>query len=440
MKDIYKPEISKETETKLWENAIFVWDTSAICSLYSLTDEAKTKILDILEFIEDRVWIPARVYEEYERHRLNLLRKPKTEHYKQPDFLSLHYLKKLDDYLNVVSSDGYYHPRFTADTINRLRLLQKEATKVLNAIRITTENAIDAAHDKIEQQAKSDIIKEYFDGFSKGKGFSFTDIMDIIKEGSIRYEHSIPPGYMDSKDKDSIDKFGDLIIWKEICKYAQESNSSVIFICNDLKEDWNAGTAKNNEMIPREELLKEFHSASGKDIWFYTLNGFISKFCEHFVHHEEIKNELDALTSILRELQINELPDEDIKVICNECHRVTHYASDDFDWDWELSHVDERNMGEELCFTLSQYFQCPFCNEEHAFEFEMYQYPINVVNYASVTVSGCKVVSMIPPERFIEFVRQETCVRCGELSSHLNCEGYCQACMDEFDYECSKDD
>lgn len=168
--------------------------------------------------------------------------------------------------------------------------------------------------------------------------------MAIVREGDIRYQHNIPPGYVDAKTKDSIDKFGNLIIWKEICKFGQENKTPVIFICNDLKEDWNASTARNNEMIPREELIKEFQSDSGNDIWFYTLNDFISKFSENYVHHAEIRNELDALTSILREIQINELPDADFKVICNRCHRVTHYASEDFDWDWELSYVDERNM------------------------------------------------------------------------------------------------
>lgn len=110
MRYLPKPEISNDAEDKLWEDAIFVWDTSAICSLYSLTEDAKTTILDILGFIEKRIWIPARVYDEYDRHRLNLLRQPKIEHYKQPNFLSLHYLSKLNDYLKIVSSDDYVSP------------------------------------------------------------------------------------------------------------------------------------------------------------------------------------------------------------------------------------------------------------------------------------------------------------------------------------------
>ena len=45
-------------------------------------------------------------------------------------------------------------------------------------------------------------------------GFTEEEIWDIEQEGALRYEQCIPPGYSD-KDKD-INKYGDLIIWKEL--------------------------------------------------------------------------------------------------------------------------------------------------------------------------------------------------------------------------------
>lgn len=440
-KKLHKPEITSETEQQLWMNAIFVWDTSAICSLYSLTPKSKETFSRILTELKDRTWIPARVMVEYDRHRSEMFDQIIKEHYKTPEFLSVHYTSTLDKFLNDIKNNNFYHPHIDTRTIENLSELRDEADKILQKIRITTEKAIKQGKENVLLDAKHDIIYDVLKSIKTGQTFSYEEILNIVQEGHVRYAHSIPPGYMDANHKDSIDRFGDLIIWKEICRYAKDKKVPIIFICNDTKEDWNAGDAKNGEFIPREELVEEFRSNTKEYIWFYTLNGFISQLISR-IEHEEVKENNDQLTAVLHELEIMDIPNNWIKLICGSCGAICGYGTDDIDWDWELTSSDEREMGPELCYEHTAYFDCPECGAEYSVHFDMYQYPINVVNYIDVDADGCILVHTPALNNFVSFEESslEACVRCGQYSDDLNDEGFCVHCMNEFDYECSRND
>ena len=47
--------MTPEREKELWKNSIFVFDTSSICELYNLTEDAKKTITDILLKLKDRI-------------------------------------------------------------------------------------------------------------------------------------------------------------------------------------------------------------------------------------------------------------------------------------------------------------------------------------------------------------------------------------------------
>lgn len=99
--------------------------------------------------------------------------------------------------------------------------------------------------------------------------------INLIKEGEIRYKYNIPPGYKDGKKSD-ISKFGDLFIWKEIIEFSKsQQHKTIIFITNDLKEDW-WQLDKNNKTLKINPLLKrEFDENCGDaSIEFFSLDDF----------------------------------------------------------------------------------------------------------------------------------------------------------------------
>ena len=57
--------LTPEREEKLWSEAIFVFDTSSICTLYNLKADSQKILADIFNKLKDRIWIPAQVKYEY---------------------------------------------------------------------------------------------------------------------------------------------------------------------------------------------------------------------------------------------------------------------------------------------------------------------------------------------------------------------------------------
>lgn len=91
--NIYQPPyFSQEEEDALWQNATIVFDTSALCSLYDLTDHYRLTMVSILSSLKDRIWIPYQVKEEYLRNRKKAITNPIIEKW----------VKKLNGVLNRV--------------------------------------------------------------------------------------------------------------------------------------------------------------------------------------------------------------------------------------------------------------------------------------------------------------------------------------------------
>ena len=95
-------------------------------------------------------------------------------------------------------------------------------------------------HSDVILERITDIIGERV-----GSGLSEQSLTDLKAEGKDRYERKIPPGFKDAAKAKATDAsgeegdpYGDLIIWKEIIKYAKLTKRPVIYVTRDTKEDW----------------------------------------------------------------------------------------------------------------------------------------------------------------------------------------------------------
>lgn len=125
-----------------------------------------------------------------------------------------------------------------------------------------------------------DKILTIFDG-RVGNNIDAAELERIKEEGKGRYEKLIPPGYKDDKKKkgqeDDNNAYGDLIIWKQIIKYAKENGTGVVYVTHDQKEDW-WNIVKGKTIGPRVELRKEFMKETGQEFHMYSMNSFISTY------------------------------------------------------------------------------------------------------------------------------------------------------------------
>ena len=67
--------IDKEKEKKLWKNAIFIFDTSALLDFYAIPKQTRDTIYKTFQSLKDRLWLPAQVIYEYLNHKDTILEK-----------------------------------------------------------------------------------------------------------------------------------------------------------------------------------------------------------------------------------------------------------------------------------------------------------------------------------------------------------------------------
>jgi hypothetical protein len=99
-----------------------------------------------------------------------------------------------------------------------------------------------------------------------------------MKEGQLRYENQIPPGYKDSRKKGN--KFGDLVVWKQIIDYAKEIKKPIILVSDEKKDDW-WREFKGETLGPRPELIHEIKLETGMDFYMYKADQFIKYAKKH---------------------------------------------------------------------------------------------------------------------------------------------------------------
>ena len=260
IKEFIEP-TSKEKQ-QLWEKAVFVFDTNVLLNLYRYSAKTRNSLLAAFESFKERVWIPYQVAYEYMRKRCEVIYET-VQRYDQ-------FKKEIDI--------------FTGKAIDTLRLtsvdeevseLTRYLIKWLDSNKDRNLLVLSAEKDEI-----LDKILTIFDG-RVGNNIDAAELERIKEEGKGRYEKLIPPGYKDDKKKkgqeDDNNAYGDLIIWKQIIKYAKENGTGVVYVTHDQKEDW-WNIVKGKTIGPRVELRKEFIKETGQEFHMYSMNSFISTY------------------------------------------------------------------------------------------------------------------------------------------------------------------
>lgn len=257
--------IDEKVITRIWESAIFVFDTNTLLHLYRYSKNTRNDFMQVLLNIKNSLWIPYQVALEFHQNRLNVIRESQKK-YKALDVV----LGDVQDIIKNSHNYGQYD-----DVLPIYKLVLKSVKHYANKLeRMRKEvSDFDFRNDKI-----LDFITELYEN-KVGDEQTEEELEEIYKEGKKRYENLIPPGYKDKKEKDTNRHiYGDLIIWKELIKEARSANKDIIFITADTKEDW--WLIFNGKTIsPRSELVKEF-SQTKRTILFYTPQNFLKWYKE----------------------------------------------------------------------------------------------------------------------------------------------------------------
>lgn len=290
---------TSEQYKDIWENALFVFDTNALLNLYRYQEETKDEFLKVLETIADRIWIPHHVALEFQRNRITVICDQKELFSKTKKALAA-----------------------TSKTLNaeleRLKLNKRHSlinvdnfTSEVKALFQKFEDELDELKSNQQQLSHPDSLKERLEALFETKvGSAPLDqkkIDDLYKLAEIRYKNKTPPGYLDSEKLGQStasgvtykNKFGDFLAWNQLLEHTKTNNiSKVIFITNDLKEDWwlkfDASGEKFNQ--PRPELIDEALHIGG-------INEFIMYDSEKFLSYAPNYLEVKVSDSSVQEVR-----------------------------------------------------------------------------------------------------------------------------------------
>lgn len=396
----HKIEIDKEKEKSLWENATFIFDTSALLNFFYIISE---KIRDsILSNLKSKLWLPAQVFNEFLKNR-----DVKNKHTcNQYDEIVKKIEKIYKDNLNVIESiinqtkKDDKHPFLEQSSLENLKNKIVNFDKDTKEIREKIKGNINTSKENFIEEGKENSfekkIREYFD---IGKDFLYNQKLDIIKEGKLRYEFKIPPGYMDNKKQDYT-AFGDLIIWKEILNYSKEKKNNIVFIIDDLKEDWwNKEENSKKVTSPRKELVEEMKDFSSVDFLMYTLSDFIelgNEILEFNMDKKDIGETLKFLNLVAEKKNYDKYFSEILEFECNQCGRIHQYNKRQLSLDFECIGSDERDMGIENEYQAEEIFNCE-CGNEIEVTFSVWEYPIGIHNYDEITIEGGTLIQGFQP-------------------------------------------
>ena len=306
----YREPFNKENITN--ENTIVVFDTNSLLNVFRFTPEASKEYFEIIQSIQDKIYIPYLVALEFHFH--------KSETLLLNEINVTKFKKDFSKNWNKVKSDAA--KKLFSSLTFRNDLQQNELTtflsNLLNSDKLDIESKLIEKISSISDNQKNtfEILIQIMES-KTGEKYTQEWIEEIEKDGEKRYTNHTPPGFNDSSKKESRcyngikyqQKFGDLIIWKDIISRAKEDRiQNVIFVTSDGKRDsktdlnykvcvGNDGNGKLNYQIigPRIELIEEMKNETGADFYLMDELEFIKQFSQEEVSSQVAKSISDTL-------------------------------------------------------------------------------------------------------------------------------------------------
>ncbi|BDY31447.1 PIN domain-containing protein [Mycolicibacterium mageritense] len=243
------PEWYEHDDTTLGEilkTGTIALDTNALLDLYRVGNQQRNEILNVLDAVRDRLFIPYQVALEYQRGRLGVVRDSGAIY----DKLAAGFQLKQEQLHDI-----------------RDPQLKKEVQKLFDEVFARFKHGLDHLRDEhtltVAAAKKRDPVRQALDGLLSTGAVGKRPSDDVLKErraeAARRINDSVPPGFGDAKKPDAS---GDYLIWAELLEFAAESGRPMMFVSNDdAKGDWYRDKIAGESLGPRPELVAEMRAA-----------------------------------------------------------------------------------------------------------------------------------------------------------------------------------
>lgn len=245
----------------LWDTAIFVPDTNILLHLIRHSASVRAELAAVFERKKEALWIPYQIGAEFQRRRLDVQQHAMDAYQKLTDEMTAS-VNQARNKLNQYRA----HPVIDIEReMAALDLYLADFEKRMAEAR--------AKHPTEELATSFQQVTGLFAGRVGAKP-SEDRLAAIRKEGDERYAKKIPPGFEDAKKTGDGDKYGDLIIWKEMIEKAKAEKRPIIFVTDDGKSDW-WHIHHGKKLGPHPYLIEEFLAMTNQQFHIYELPQFL---------------------------------------------------------------------------------------------------------------------------------------------------------------------
>jgi hypothetical protein len=251
----------RETLDRYWREGIFAVDTSVLLDLYRFSAEAREGLLEALRSFGDRLWIPHQVAFEFHRNRFGVLLAQRDAEEKLLSELKGIELG-LDDQLSKLLRGAGRRD---------LEPLRDAVTDGFKDLRQKLQKAEQAHTEGLGKSIQEDPIYEEVEKLCAGRigpEFAKPEMATVIEDAEERILAERPPGYLDN-GKTGEAKFGDVVVWHQLCAMAEARRLPVVLVADDRKDDW-VWEERGKTLGPRPELVAEMRGKAGVGFHLYT--------------------------------------------------------------------------------------------------------------------------------------------------------------------------
>lgn len=244
-------------EEFLSKDCIIVFDTNVFLNIYEYSPQVADSFIKISEQVISHMVLPNTVKREFEKNHKGCHGRQKGKFTNVPKKLKK-YTTQIKDKIaiqfGILSS-------FQFPDIDEMHATFESKLKEIDEMfdeYVDEHNIFDEINLKfLDNDGVNGLIQNLIKNGKLLSGFTPDELYKICEEGEKRYNRLIPPGFEDKKDKNGIQMYNDLIIWKEVLKYCLEYKKDLIFVTDDVKMDW--WEMNNTQRVAfHPALLKEF--------------------------------------------------------------------------------------------------------------------------------------------------------------------------------------
>lgn len=249
-----------ETELRrLWDNSIVVLESNVLLNLYRYSAETNAEIIQNLEQLSDRLWIPYNEAKQYHEKRIEVIEGQEESYIDLQKFLN----EVQDDLKDRLLSDNH---SFLAD-----QLIDK-VIKIFSDIRTKLGDNKEEYLSLFENDELKATISELL---SRKVGARYTDeqLEEIYKKGVGRTKKGMPPGIIPNEKFDA-KKYHDLIVWMQIMDKAKATYKPILMLTDKTTTNWWL-TFKDKKIGPRPELVEEMRNSANVEFYMYRIDPFM---------------------------------------------------------------------------------------------------------------------------------------------------------------------